>query len=338
MGRMARFGAWTVKNADGVIALILAVVFAVVGVIVDFDFVQDATLLVLALVATALLRDRWRQEPMEEVIQESFRTTSGALAELPAGLRRLEQLETLVARTRQSLDDMSVVRVLNSSEEIAQAHADARRGTDRWMFKGGTGTYLRAVTLPECVGAARRERRALLMRLEIIDPTVEKVCADYARFRRSMSDAPDATGEIWTTDRARKESFATILAACWYRQRFGLLDIDIGLSATMTTFRWDLSASAVIVTGDNQHRAMIGDRGGFYYDGCSTELLTSLEQARRVPLEAARDVPLSDEPTVDEARRLFSTLGLALPGSYGDRDVVEIIRKAIRPKNPYATV
>lgn len=74
MGRMARFGAWSVKNAGGVIALILAVV----GVIVGFDdLISNATLLVLALVTTSLLRDRWRQEPMEEVIQRSFRTTSG---------------------------------------------------------------------------------------------------------------------------------------------------------------------------------------------------------------------------------------------------------------------
>jgi hypothetical protein len=335
MGRMSRFGEWLGRNADGVIALVLAVVFSVVGMISNFDSISNATLLVLALVTTSLLRDRWRQEPMEETIRESFETTSGALAELPAGLRRLEQLETLVDKTRQALDDMSLVRMLNSADEIAQAHAEARRGTDRWMFKGGTGTFIRAVTLPECVGAARRERRALLMRLEILDPTVEKVCDDYARFRRSMSDLPDATGEAWTPDRTRKESFATILAACWFRQRFGLLDIDIGLSATMTTFRWDLSATSVIVTGDNQNRAMTSRRGSFYYDSVSTELLTSLEQARRVPIEAARAVPLGDEPTVEEVRKIFDTLGLSLPRTYTDRDVVEITRKAIRAKNPY---
>jgi hypothetical protein len=127
-----------------------------------------------------------------------------------------------------------------------------------------------------------------------------------------------------------------VLSACWYRQRFRLLDIDIGLSAAMSTLRWDLSASRVIITQENpQGAAMVTDRGRFYYDWCSTELLTSLDQARRVPIEQARTAPLSDEPTVEEVRKLFEELGLDLPRAFSDRDVVDIIRKALRAKNPY---
>jgi hypothetical protein len=344
MERMGKFVAWVGKNADGVIALVLAVFIAFLGLTASDrilgqpknELISGVTLLVLGLVTAAILRDRWRQEPMEETIRENFRATSGALADLPARLDRLARLEVVVEGARRVLDDLQVVQVLNGADEIAQAHAEARRSTDRWMFKGGTGTYLRAMTLPDLILAARRERKALLVRLEIIDPTHIGVCEAYVRFRRSVSDAPDGTGEYWTVDRTRKESYATILAACWHRQRFSLLDIDLGLSSTMTTFRWDLSANHVIITVEDPNRALMSRRGSFYYDHCATELLSSLDQARRVPIEAAKAAQLSDEPTVDEVRRLFEVLGLGLPKAYGDRDVVDITRRAIRAKNPYS--
>ncbi|MET8334865.1 hypothetical protein [Streptosporangium canum] len=197
MGRMARFGAWLGKNADGFIALLLAVGVGVVGLLDDSidkalrdQVIESGTLLVLALLTTAILRDRWRQEPVETAMRESFAGTS-ALPE------RLERLEGVVSGAGRALQDLSVVNVLNGAEEIAKAHAEARDGTDRWIFKGGTGTYLRAVTLPECVAAARRERRALVMRLEIIAPatngSARPTPASAGRCRRSRT-APGRSG------------------------------------------------------------------------------------------------------------------------------------------------
>ncbi|WP_370018620.1 hypothetical protein [Planotetraspora sp. GP83] len=128
---------WAAKNVDGAIALVLAVVVGGLGVLPDSvipdkgnwksQLVSGTTLVILALVATALLRDRVRQEPVEDAIN----ATSGLLAELPGRLRRLDELESLVAGTRRALEDMSIVRVLGSRHEITQAHADTRRGTDR---------------------------------------------------------------------------------------------------------------------------------------------------------------------------------------------------------------
>ncbi|ADG88200.1 hypothetical protein [Thermobispora bispora] len=192
------------------------------------------------------------------------------------------------------------------------------------------------MTIPEIVAAARQDKRPITLRVEIIDPTNEEVCEAYAHYRRSLSDLPDDTGEVWTTERTRKESFATVLAAFWYRQRYGLLDIGVGLSSVMTTFRWDLSSRAVIVTVESPDRAMIAYTKSFYYESCLTELRTSFQQARQVPIERYRAVPLSEEPTVEEVRKLFDRIDLPLPRSFTDRDVVDVIKKAVRAKNPYA--
>src|SRR5690606_18202111 len=183
-------------------------------------------------------------------------------------------------------------------------------GTARRCFRAGPGTYLRAVTLPACVEAARRAKRHVNVRSEVSDPSGADLGEAYAHCRGSLSDVPDGTGEHWTTDRVRKESYATILAAFWHRQRYGLLDIGVGLSPVMTTFRWDLSSSRLIMTVEDPNRAMTALAGTFYYENCDTELRLSFEQARRVPLETYRSVPLGDEPTIEEVQDLFERIGM----------------------------
>jgi hypothetical protein len=337
---MTRFASWLAKNADAAFALVLSLVVAIITVVdigleVDADVVSGATLLVLGLVATSLLRDRRRRQPVEAEVTDTLRESSATLDVLSEKLTRVERFEETLAGARQALDDAALVQIV-SGGEVGKVLADARRGTDRWFFKGGTGTYIRARTLPDCVEAARQGRRTLLVRLEIIDPTDPDLCDGYARHRRSVSDKTDATGEPWTLERTRKEGYATILAACWYRQRFRLLDIDIGLSATMTTLRYDLSATCLVITRDDpQGEALVVTSDKFYYSWCSAELVTSLDQARRVPIERAIGVPLGDEPTTEEVRRLFTAIGIELPRGYTDRDVADVIRKALRAKDPF---
>lgn len=338
---MTRFATWLAKNADAAFALVLSLAVAIItlvdiGLDVGDDVVSGATLLVLGLVATALLRDRRRRRPVEAQVTDTLQKSAATLEELSQKLDRVQRFESTLSRTQRALDETALIQIV-SGGEVGRVLAEARRGTDRWFFKGGTGTYIRAKTLPDCVEAARRERRTLLFRLEIIDPNNPELCDGYARHRRSVSDRPDATGEPWTLERTRKEAYATILAACWYRQRFRMLDIDIGLSATMTTLRYDLSATCVVITRDDpQGKALVIGSDKFYYSWCMAELLTSLDQARRVPIEDAIAVPLDDEPTVEEVRRLFAAIGSELPRGYTDRDVADIIRKALRAQDPFA--
>ncbi|MBV8541515.1 MAG: hypothetical protein JO063_05265 [Pseudonocardiales bacterium] len=294
-----RFTRWLRANVDAVVALLIAVTAGILRLlnVLGAESVNSAILIVLALLAATLLKDRLAASKL--------------------------------------LADASAVRQL-SSAEVSQEHAEAHRHTEQWIFKGGTGTYLRAVTLKECIKHARKEHRPLRMRLEIIDPTNETLCTAYAQFRSALAAGPDGTGEIWTFERTRKEAFATILAACWYRQRFPFLTIEVGLSEMMTTFRWDLSSDNVIMTQDDQSSpALMFAKGKPYYRAYSRELEASFRQARRVDLERAIGLQLSTEPTIDETRKLFTMLELDLPRSFTDSDVSDVIAKAIQAKNPY---
>lgn len=99
---MARFTRWLRRNADAVLALLVAVVVGVLAVVevLGADQVNAAILLVLALLAATLLQDR--------------------------------------KSAAQALTSASAVRLLGGLE-VSQEHAEARRATEQWIFKGERG-------------------------------------------------------------------------------------------------------------------------------------------------------------------------------------------------------
>ncbi|MET7486272.1 hypothetical protein [Streptomyces sp. NPDC005538] len=295
--------AWAVRNADGIVGFAVAIVVGLLDVLnenMDDNIVSGATLLVLAALVLGTLTER---------------------------RRRMADLRAATAGTGQAIADLAMVRTL-SGAEVALAHEQARRTTARWVFKGGTGTYLRAVTLPECVLEAQRQRRALSMKIDIINPADDRVCAAYARFRSTFGVAE------WTVERTRKEAYATVVAAVWHRQRLDTLEIDVHLSSVAPALRFDLSDTALIITQDDPTRvSLYVERDRPLYAYYVTELHQSREQAVKLDLRDA--VPLADDPTVDEVGRLLDGLGLPLPSAFTDRDVGDIIDKALHAENPY---
>jgi hypothetical protein len=334
---MSRLFAWLANNLDTVTGLLLALTVGVLGMTgqVEQEVVNSAILLILALLAQALLRERWRRDTTERQARQIVQENRDRLTELLPQLRRITADDGVLAQARTAIDTASMVRVLHGAD-VGHALAEARRQTSWWAFKGGTGTFTRAVTLPDSIEQARLRHGTLDFAVEIIDPTDEAVCERYARFRQSLSREPDATGERWTVDRTRKESFATVLAACWHLQRSGLLKIDVRLSTHLTTLRFDLSSACVIITQEDPRApALRIDCGETYYNRYKIELQYSREQSRRVPIEQAYQVRLDDEPGVEQTRKLFEALEVPLPRSFGDREVSEIVAKAIQPRNPY---
>ncbi|MFI6849958.1 hypothetical protein OG535_07945 [Kitasatospora sp. NBC_00085] len=302
--------AWALRNSDGVVAFCGALAVGLLDLFgggLGDNVVSGATLLVLAAVVYGSLAER---------------------------RRRISDIREATAGARQALDSLTSVREL-AGVELERALELARQDTDRWVFKGGTGTYLRAVTLPECVREAQHRRRSLTVKIDIVHPGDEQACAAYSRFRETFGGRPDgAQSGGWSVERTRKESYATVFAAAWYRQRLDTLEIDVHLSSVVPTLRFDLSASCLVITQDDPRRVSLYiERGRPLYDYYVTELHHYREQAVKLDLRDAE--PLGDDPTVDEARRLFDRLGVRLPAAFSDADVGDIIDRALHAENPY---
>ena len=330
---------WFKENAETGVALILAGTVSVLGLldIVSTELISKAIPLTLAIFAFALLRERWRRDLSQRDVQRTLDDTAVLLRELPQRLDRLAGLDRTNADIGNILSDIAAVRTL-TGEDISNALTEARSDTSLWMFKGGTGTFTRLVTLPECLRNARRHRRELRIYLEILDPTNFELCDNYANLYKSLAEEPTDNELSWDGDGTRRELFATVLAACWYHKRYQLLGIgiEVGLSSTFTTLRWDLSTHSVIITQRGpRFPAMIIDKEKMHYASWHTELWSSFGQCRRIPIENTKDTPLSERPSADEVRRLFHALNLELPEEYDDAAVVDIIEKALYDRDPY---
>ncbi|WP_030719227.1 hypothetical protein [Streptomyces sp. NRRL F-2580] len=308
VGRLERFVAWVLRNADVVVALLVAMAVGfldIFGDVVSDDVASGATLVVLGLLATGSIVER---------------------------VRRPASIQEAMSGTRRALEDLAMVRSL-SGNEVGEALRKARQHTNLWYFKGGTGTYLRAVTLPLCVRAAKEQRSQLNVKIDIVNPADERACAAYARFRQ-MFGAQRPGDDPWTTDRVRRESYATVLAACWYQRQLTTLEISVHLSSAVPTLRFDLSETCLVITQDDQSRVnLLVERGQPLYDYYVTELHQSREQATVLDLRVAS--PLGQEPTVDEVRTLFDDLRLPLPRFFTDSDIGKIIEKALHAEDPY---
>lgn len=302
-------------NIDVVVALLLSVLFGLLDVAgaVSTQVMNGVIVLTLAALAASMLHNRVRDETGSSRLQLQLARWLGDEA----------------------------IRLLNGAE-IPLALAEARNETNFWEFKGGTGTYTRAVTLGAMAKKARDSRNQHVIRLEVLDPDDLELCTQYANFFRGLNDLSGASAvkpsEMdWTGEGTRLEILATVLAACWYHKKNSLLDIHVRLSASMTILRWERTSDRLIVTHRGpRYPALMVRKGNRYFDILSSELFVSRQQARRLPMETLGQVKLSDDPTVPEARAVFDHLGLPLPPEFTDEDVAELIAKALHASDPYA--
>jgi hypothetical protein len=326
-----RAGDWVKDNIETAVALTLASVVSVLGLTdaAPPDLIENTIPLTLAVFAFALLRERWRRDETEKQIASSVKETERALGELVRRIDGIATVETTISQVTKVLSDLSAVRVLTGND-ISTALYAARQDTSIWIFKGGTGTYTRLVTLPDCVQNARHRRRELRMYIEILDPSDLLLCERYVKLYKSLAEKPTDNEMSWDAEGTRRELYATLLAACWYRKRYQpLVQIEIRLSQVISTLRWDLSSHSLIITQRGpRFPALAIEESKIHYASWNTELRTGLDQCQRVPLELADQLPLSDSPTTSEVRKVFDAIGLSLPKEYDEQHVSEIIGKA----------
>lgn len=308
-GRLERLLNWIARNFELLLAVLGAITVGFMDLFGDSlgeDTTAAATVLVLGAIAAGSLRQRARSDHLADAVD---------------GIQR-------------AFADMEMVRSLTGSEIGAELRT-ARERSGSWDFKGGTGTYLRAVTLPECVNRARGSRSNLTFTIEVVDPADARACAAYASFRRSYAPTESSSDpQTWTSERTSKESYATVLAAGWHLQRLPGMTVHLYLSSTAPTLRFDVSQSRLIITQDDPARpGLLVTKNHPLYRYYSVELQQSRNQARKIELGQAR--ALDADPTSDQARAFFEGVGLPLPTSYSDGAVREIVDKALRPENPY---
>jgi hypothetical protein len=86
--------------------------------------------------------------------------------------------------------EMSVV----APGEISTLLVAAIQPTEKWWFRGGTGRYLRAMTLPSMGKTTRSRSSTKELHVQLIDPTELAVCNEYAVYRSGLRSATKNDG------------------------------------------------------------------------------------------------------------------------------------------------
>ena len=277
---------------DSLITLFAAVVLTVLAGagVLDESVVTSSIFAVLALLAFTILKGRVTGSDENPGV---------------AGLR--ESLE----RVEEQVGASNVVQRVRPPH-IGRRLEAACTTTRHYRFKGGTGTYLRAETLPRLV---RRPKVRPIIWIETLAPDDVELCERYGNYRHDLVESNgDAAVTPQTTEEVRVEAYATVIAAAWYSRNRNIA-VNLGLSSTMSTLRYDLTDEFVIVTNEDPTSTalLIGDDDdSSYLESVGLELLTSYDQSRRLDMTNIQLRGTSFSP--DDVRRVLRKLDLVPAG------------------------
>jgi hypothetical protein len=194
-----------------------------------------------------------------------------------------------------------------SAKEISPALEMAMTKTRSWLYKGGTGRYLRAVTIPTLARLARLTNSTCDLRVQILDPTNTALCAAYAQYRSGLSSATQ-DNESWTPDRVRNELLTTILKLALARQDNPLLTVRLFFAKAFSTFRIDLSEAYVIVTReDDREAAFKFTPDSPFYGAYREETYAAMGQAVEFTIPPALNL---DQMTPAHIQQWIDSLGM----------------------------
>lgn len=334
-----------VNNVDVVVALVMAVLFGLLDVVgsISTAKLDGATVITLGALAAGMLHNRIREESGESRLREHIAEQLSMVNLVDRFAERYDVWQ-LIDMFEDRYSDGSV-RMLNGAEISRELQA-ARETSTLWDFKGGTGTFVRAVTLPSMAERARKGRQHCEVRLELIDPRDTQLCKAYASYFSKLEPPaagpdPDSEAEAgWTWDGTRREVLATILAACWYQYWYtDVLDVSVWLSANLSSLRWEVAQDRLIVTHRGpQFPALLFTSENKYFNILGNEMRVGRARAHRLGVKNAVDrSTLSKRPTVAEVRELFKKLDVPLPAEYTDENVASIIGQSLHAPDPYLT-
>lgn len=203
-----------------------------------------------------------------------------------------------------------------------------------WIYKGACGRYTRATTLPALASAAKHEGLGRDVRITVLNPNNDELCAEYATYRRSLKSANN--GHPWTESKVKEEVIATVVSALRFRHEEPLLRIELYLIDHFSAFRLDISDQYVIVTKEDKEAAGLrADSGTYFYDSYKDDVRLSERQSINVNYQ--NEIPLGDALTEEALRSLILEARLVDEEKLAGLDLGAIRESINSPKDPYSS-
>jgi hypothetical protein len=219
-------------------------------------------------------------------------------------------------------------------KEIGPLLKKAATDTRTWTYKGACGRYTRSITLPSLASAAKHEGLGRDIRITILNPANDQLCAEYATYRRSLKSAKSV--HPWTESKVKEEVIATIISALRFRHEEPLLRIELYLIDHFSAFRFDISDQYVIVTKeDKEASGLRADSGTYFYDSYKDDVRLSERQSINVSYQD--EVPIGNNLTDETLRAFILEASLIDPDKLSSLDLGAIRESINTPEDPYSS-
>ncbi|TEU30273.1 hypothetical protein [Alkanindiges illinoisensis] len=150
-----------------------------------------------------------------------------------------------------------------------------------WIYKGTCGRYTRATTIPKLAEAARIAGLGRDITICLLNPKNEKLCAEYATYRRSLKSAH--ANDPWTEKSVQEEILATAVTALKYQYSEPLLRIRVFFVDHFSAFRLDITEDFVVITKeDKEASALRADSGTYFYDSYKDDVRLTERQSKEM--------------------------------------------------------
>lgn len=213
------------------------------------------------------------------------------------------------------------------------AFEDALTNATSWDFRGCTGSFLRAETLPRISrNANTRAVTNIKMTVQILDPDNAKCCREYAAYRRMLAERRGEDGKLWTSTRVQHQCLASLIAATWYHQR-GNLEIELGLLDKYSPLRLDASDQVMLITNEDPGFPVlfIRERRRIYY-AFASDLRVSMKSSRKIDLEKAPALPL-EKDDISSRKLIACTRALGISRQINRSEAKTILELAFKKKD-----
>lgn len=153
--------------------------------------------------------------------------------------RLLREVETVLGRVESRLDSVRQVPA-GDIRGLLETHVE---GAKEYLFRGGSGRWLRKFTMPELSKATDRDVRVTI---ELLDPRDAQLCRAYAEYRAKALPSGHLRNE--ETDRLiQRDILGSIYAAAWYSAK-RRMEAKVILLRSFSPLRYDVSSEGLMVT------------------------------------------------------------------------------------------
>lgn len=255
--------------ATAVIAIV-AVVCAVLGttgtLTIGTDLFRNLVLYAAAaLLVGVLVADDERRRSLEDQRTLSNQLAdrhADALTEIGTANANIDQAIAAVGSAFGAVREVQPHEVTTGFEELLE------RSTE-WLFRGGSGRFLRTDTLP---ALARNTHVDVPVSVQLLDPRDRVLCDAYARYRALARHERNVREDEGDAARIQADLLAAIYAAGWWTAN-SRIDATVSLARTFSPLRVDLGSTAVFVTiADKEQPSLLAERDTWLYNSLRDEL------------------------------------------------------------------